>query len=81
MRAVLIVDAAASIYRTFVRVLATLLPTAFFAALDRGVSAATAEAAEAVSAVVNDTTRGQILRMSRGMAVMLLVVYVSTSYS
>ncbi|KAH9895936.1 hypothetical protein C8Q73DRAFT_643814 [Cubamyces lactineus] len=59
-------------------VLATLLPTAFFAALDRGVSVATAGAAETVSAVVNDTTRGQILKMSRGMAVMLLVVYIAS---
>ncbi|KAI0367923.1 hypothetical protein BV20DRAFT_999784 [Pilatotrama ljubarskyi] len=61
-----------------VGVLATLLPTAFFAALDRGASAVTAAGTEAGSALVNDATRGEILKMSRGIALMLLTVYIAS---
>ncbi|KAI0357106.1 hypothetical protein OH77DRAFT_1494971 [Trametes cingulata] len=61
-----------------VGVLATLLPTAFFAALDRGASAVTAAGTSAASALVNDTTRGEILKMSRGIALMLLTVYIAS---
>ncbi len=62
---------------TVLSVLATLLPTAFFAALDRGAAATgtVAEAgAEVVSTLVNDHTRSQILRISRGIAIILLVM-------
>ncbi|KAI8976412.1 hypothetical protein BD414DRAFT_423311 [Trametes punicea] len=59
-------------------VLATLLPTAFFAALDRGASAVVAAGSETGSPLVNDATRAQILRMSRGIAIMLLAVYVAS---
>ncbi|KAI0641767.1 hypothetical protein C8Q79DRAFT_989290 [Trametes meyenii] len=59
-------------------VLATMLPTAFFAALDRGANAVTAAGQETASSLVNDITRGQILKMSRGMAIMLLVVYIAS---
>ncbi|RPD56827.1 hypothetical protein L226DRAFT_469043 [Lentinus tigrinus ALCF2SS1-7] len=62
-------------------VLATLLPTAFFAALDRGAAAtgATAEAgAETAFTLVSDSTRAEILHISRGLAVILLVIYVAS---
>ncbi|KAI0631672.1 hypothetical protein C8Q77DRAFT_1128220 [Trametes polyzona] len=59
-------------------VLATLLPTAFFAALDRGANAVTSAGSEVGSPLVNDATRSEILRMSRGIAVMLLVVYIAS---
>ncbi|KAI9059435.1 hypothetical protein FKP32DRAFT_1579866 [Trametes sanguinea] len=59
-------------------VLATLLPTAFFAALDRGASAVTAAGSETGSTLVNDATRDQLLRMSRGIAIMLLTVYIAS---
>ncbi|KAL1942230.1 hypothetical protein VTO73DRAFT_6294 [Trametes versicolor] len=59
-------------------VLATMLPTAFFAALDRGANAVTAAGSETGSSFVNDVTRGEILKMSRGIAIMLLVVYVAS---
>ncbi|KAH9913962.1 uncharacterized protein BXZ73DRAFT_106748 [Epithele typhae] len=61
-------------------VLATLLPTAFFAALDRGATQTTSSGAEAVSAIVTDATRDQILRMSRGIAIMLLVIYIASRF-
>lgn len=51
-----------------------MLPTAFFAALDRGANAVTAAGSETGSSFVNDVTRGEILKMSRGIAIMLLVV-------
>lgn len=63
-------------------VLATLLPTAFFAALDRGTNApgtTTEAAAEAAFTLVSDETRAQILHISRGLAVILLVMYDSIS--
>jgi Ca2+:H+ antiporter len=55
-------------------VLTLLLPAAFFAAIDNGVVPTTAEAA--AESVVNDQTRGVLLQMSRGLAVILLAVYV-----
>ena len=61
--------------------LATLLPTAFFAALDRGADSIAQAGTEAVSSIVNDTTRDHILRISRGIAVILLVMCVSFSVS
>ena len=61
--------------------LATLLPTAFFAALDRGASATSTSGTEAVAAIVSDATRDQILRISRGIAVILLVMYVPLPFT
>lgn len=42
-----------------------IVPAAFFAALDRGGDTAN---------IVNDTMRGEFLKMSRGLAIILLVV-------
>lgn len=57
--------------------MATLLPTAFFAALDRGVNAVAEGAGEAASdTLVNDATRAKILHISRGLAIILLVMCV-----
>lgn len=50
--------------------LTLLVPAAFFAALDRGVGSELGTA----GSIVNDTTRGQFLRISRGLAVLLLIV-------
>ena len=55
-------------------VLATLLPTAFFAALDRGANSPASGAADVSTALVNDNIRDEILRISRGIAVALLIV-------
>ena len=58
-------------------VLTILLPTAFFAALDRGVMTISATGVrEYAGTLITDQTRDQILRMSRGLAVLLLIVYV-----
>ena len=57
-----------------VSVLATLLPTAFFAALDRGANSPASGAADVSTALVNDNIRDEILRISRGIAVALLIV-------
>ncbi|KAI0739626.1 hypothetical protein C8Q80DRAFT_1274684 [Daedaleopsis nitida] len=65
-------------------VLAILVPTAFFAALDRG-SASPGNGAQSSSVsglpapfvpLVSDYVRKDILRMSRGIAIVLLVVYI-----
>jgi Ca2+:H+ antiporter len=50
-------------------VLAILIPTAFFAALDRGTVEPTASAG-----LITDAVRDDFLRMSRGLAVVLLVI-------
>lgn len=58
-------------------VLAFLLPIAFFTALDRGIIPVSSIASSAVNTgVVSDYMRGDLLKMSRGMAVILLAVYV-----
>ncbi|KAJ3488853.1 hypothetical protein NLI96_g2549 [Meripilus lineatus] len=58
-------------------VLTIFLPTAFFAALDRGIkSISDAGELQFDTSLVNDEVRGQLLRMSRGLAVMLLIVYI-----
>ncbi|TCD70346.1 hypothetical protein EIP91_003697 [Steccherinum ochraceum] len=61
-------------------VLSLLLPTAFFAALDRGPVAfnAEGEASFENSPLVNDFTRGEMLKMSRGFAFILGVVYIGS---
>ncbi|KAF7978300.1 hypothetical protein HWV62_895 [Athelia sp. TMB] len=48
-----------------------IVPVAYFAALDRGSVAPGAE-----GSIVNDTVRGQFLVMSRGISVIMLIVYV-----
>jgi Ca2+:H+ antiporter len=50
--------------------LTLLVPAAYFAALDRGVGAGIG----AAESIVNDTTRGHFLRISRGVAFILLLV-------
>lgn len=53
-----------------------LLPTAFFAALDRGalsISSTTGQG-DFSGTIVSDSTREKLLRMSRGLAVLLLIV-------
>ncbi|KAI0667441.1 hypothetical protein C8Q78DRAFT_1082163 [Trametes maxima] len=57
-----------------------MLPTAFFAALDRGndTVAAPASEHEPFSPLVSDTVRDDLLRMSRGISVMLLLIYVAS---
>ncbi|KAI0337882.1 hypothetical protein BDW22DRAFT_1363665 [Trametopsis cervina] len=58
-------------------VLTILLPTALFASLDRGAqSIAPNGVAQYSGSLLTDHTRQEILRMSRGLAVVLLVVYV-----
>ncbi|KAI0085229.1 hypothetical protein BDY19DRAFT_966909 [Irpex rosettiformis] len=58
-------------------VLTILLPTALFASLDRGAqSIATNGIAQYSGTLLTDLTRDKILRMSRGLAVVLLLVYV-----
>jgi len=52
-----------------VGVLSLLLPTAFFAAMDRGTGS---------ESIVTDELRSQFLQMSRGAAVILLVIYVAS---
>jgi Ca2+:H+ antiporter len=50
--------------------LTLLVPAAYFAALDRGVGSNIGTA----DSIVNDITRGKFLKMSRGLAVILLIV-------
>jgi hypothetical protein len=58
-------------------VLTILLPTAFFASLDRGAqSIATNGIAQYSGQLLTDNTRREILRMSRGLAVVLLIMCV-----
>jgi len=52
--------------------LTLLVPAAYFAALDRGIGAGIGTA----ESIVDDTTRGHFLRISRGIAFILLVVYI-----
>ena len=56
-------------------VLATMLPTAFFASLDRGIGA-TLDGESGVP-LVSDFTRGEILKISRGISIILIIVYVA----
>ncbi|KAK7060208.1 hypothetical protein VNI00_000973 [Paramarasmius palmivorus] len=53
-------------------VLSLLLPAAFFAAVDRGTESISTEA----TFIVNDETRQTFLTISRGFAIILLVVYI-----
>jgi len=55
-------------------VLSLILPAAFFAALDHG--AGTAAGGEATSTILTDELRDKFLRLSRGMAVILLIMYI-----
>jgi Ca2+:H+ antiporter len=51
-----------------------IVPAAFFAALDRGTNAELGSA----GTLVTDSVRGEFLKMSRGIAIILLVVYISS---
>ncbi|KAF5393659.1 hypothetical protein D9757_000294 [Collybiopsis confluens] len=55
-------------------VLTLLLPAAFFAAIDRGTSALP----DSPSYIVNDATRETFLTVSRGLAIMLLIIYIAS---
>ncbi|KAF7313554.1 hypothetical protein HMN09_00511500 [Mycena chlorophos] len=59
-------------------VLTLLLPVAFYAAMDNGAIPSTP--ADAASTLVNDTTRGMLLQISRGLAVLLLSVYICSRF-
>ncbi|KAK7681725.1 hypothetical protein QCA50_015072 [Cerrena zonata] len=60
-------------------VLAILLPTAFFAALDRGALGVSSTGTSIVAGpLLSDSVRDQLLRMSRGVAVILLLVYIAS---
>ena len=63
-----------------VGVLALLLPTALFAALDRGAQSVPTPGLGVVytGTLLTDATRDQLLRMSRGIAIILLVVYIAS---
>jgi Ca2+:H+ antiporter len=50
-----------------------LVPAAFFAALDRGV-ASTITTDPTAKSFITDATRGEFLKMSRGVAIILLLV-------
>ncbi|KAI0740183.1 hypothetical protein C8Q76DRAFT_790652 [Earliella scabrosa] len=59
-------------------VLATLVPTAFFAALDRGDTSSRSGLPPPFVPLVSDFVRRDILRMSRGISVILLVIYATS---
>lgn len=54
--------------------MALVLPSAYFAALDRGFTVAEAGA----STLINDKVRGEFLKISRATAILLLIMQVST---
>jgi Ca2+:H+ antiporter len=54
--------------------MALLLPAAFFAALDRGAEAGLEVSTNGVVALISDASRDKFLRMSRGLAILLLLV-------
>ena len=68
--------------QTFDSVLAIAVPTAFYAALDRGTVISGSDAASGLPGafvpLVSDGVRRDILRMSRGISVVLLVMYVGS---
>ena len=51
-----------------------LLPAAFFAALDHGVTTQIVNGATTIGGLVTDHTRAQFLIISRGFAIILLVL-------
>nr|AVR29895.1 putative calcium-hydrogen exchanger 3 [Ganoderma lucidum] len=63
-------------------VLAIAVPTAFFAALDRGTVVSGGDNAEGLPGafvpLVSDGVRRDILRMSRGISIVLLVIYIAS---
>lgn len=60
----------------FTSVLFLTLPVSFFAALDRGDKTGS----QGVNNVVSDHMRGELLKVSRGMAIVLIVVYVCSRF-
>jgi len=63
----------------FTSVLFLLLPVSFFAALDRGEKAGVAGTGGR-NDVVSDHMRGELLKISRGMSILLLAVYVCSRF-
>ncbi|KIK65592.1 hypothetical protein GYMLUDRAFT_39072 [Collybiopsis luxurians FD-317 M1] len=62
-------------------VLAFLLPIAFFTALDRGfISEGTATSFGTESEAISDHMRGELLKVSRGISIILLAVYVCSRF-
>ncbi|KAJ3723349.1 hypothetical protein C8R42DRAFT_665951 [Lentinula raphanica] len=62
-------------------VLAFLLPIAFFTALDRGIFTDDMSATVGINTgVVSDYMRGEFLKISRGMAIILLAVYIASRF-
>ncbi|THH13160.1 hypothetical protein EW146_g7031 [Bondarzewia mesenterica] len=59
-------------------VLALVIPAAFFAALDPGVSINAG--GESTGGIIDDTLRGDFLRFSRGFAIILLFVYLCSRF-
>ncbi|KAI0357108.1 hypothetical protein OH77DRAFT_132499 [Trametes cingulata] len=61
-------------------VLSIVLPTSFFAALDRGNAIQPLPTSERApfSPLVSDAVRGDMLKMSRGIAIMLLIIYIAS---
>jgi Ca2+:H+ antiporter len=53
--------------------MALLVPAAYFAALDRGTASIISTSASSGS-IINDAVRGDFLKMSRGLAIILLLV-------
>lgn len=63
-------------------VLTLVLPAAFFAALSRGTDAAVSEVADETESpeLLSDDMRGRFLAFSRGMAIILLVMYICSRF-
>jgi Ca2+:H+ antiporter len=55
----------------FYSVMALLIPAAYFAALDRGVTS-TITTNPAIGNIVTDAARGDFLKMSRGLSIIIL---------
>ncbi|KAF5370031.1 hypothetical protein D9758_001349 [Tetrapyrgos nigripes] len=64
-----------------VGVLTLLLPVSFFAALDHGIIVVEGEVNNDGDAdLINDTLRGHLLRISRGLSIVLIVIYLFSRY-
>ncbi|KAF8530094.1 hypothetical protein BU17DRAFT_35676 [Hysterangium stoloniferum] len=59
-------------------VLSLLIPAAFFSALNPGVAQVVATAASVTDSFLTDALRDELLKISRGMGVILLIVYISS---
>ncbi|KAJ3574528.1 hypothetical protein NP233_g1710 [Leucocoprinus birnbaumii] len=61
-------------------VLSIVLPAAFFAALDRGTNASVGAVGEEAVPLLSDEMRGHFLVFSRGIAVILLLLYIASRF-